>query len=157
MLREGEPLNKEDLGMAKKTSKRKQRYTENKAAKVGTELVCPICGKSFTKRQWAQAFCCTDCKNKYWNDKGDRHKEGYYEDYDLQHPERIRNRILYGTTQAVYVGGVTCAAQRAVAQHRAGVATLLRRYSDKELIENYKRHKNGNTTLLSEDETLFDI
>jgi hypothetical protein len=30
------------------------RYKDNKDAKVGTELICPICGKTFVKRQWAQ-------------------------------------------------------------------------------------------------------
>ena len=50
-------------------SKRKEQYNQNKKAKVGNELICPICGTKFTKKQWQQAFCCGACKDKYWNDK----------------------------------------------------------------------------------------
>ena len=64
-------------------------YKGNKIAKVGTEIICPICCKSFTKRQYPQAFCCTDCKDKYWNKKGDRHSSRYYSDYNITHPERL--------------------------------------------------------------------
>ena len=42
------------------------------------KIVCPICGETFLKRQYAQAFCCSDCKDKYWGKKGDRHSKGYY-------------------------------------------------------------------------------
>jgi hypothetical protein len=49
-------------------------YKHNKAAKVGTEIKCPVCGSSFQKRQYSQAFCSSKCKNKYWNDlQPDRH------------------------------------------------------------------------------------
>lgn len=80
--------------MAKK-SKRKIAYDLNKSAKVGTEIVCPICGKSFIKRQYSQAFCDSKCKDAYWNAKKDRHRAGYYEEYDNKHPERKLRRALY--------------------------------------------------------------
>ena len=71
-------------------------YKGNKITKVGTEIICPICGKQFTKRQYAQAFCCSDCKNKYWNKKGDRHSSGYYSDYNIAHPERLERGYTKG-------------------------------------------------------------
>ena len=80
--------------MAKK-SKRKMQYETNKGAKVGEEIICPICGTKFIKRQYAQAFCCSKCKETYWNAKRDRHSVGYYEKYDNKHPERKLRRALY--------------------------------------------------------------
>ena len=80
--------------MAKK-SKRKLQYEANKNAKVGTEIACPICGTKFVKRQYAQAFCDTKCKDAFWNAKRDRHSVGYYEKYDSKYPERKLRRALY--------------------------------------------------------------
>lgn len=65
-----------------------KQYLYNKEAAVGKNLICPICGTSFVKKQYSQAFCCKDCKNKFWNKKGDRHREGYYGEYNEKHPER---------------------------------------------------------------------
>jgi hypothetical protein len=142
--------------MAKKNQSN-ARYAENKAAKVGTELICPICGKTFTKKQWAQTFCCTSCKDRFWNRKGDRHREGYYEDYDLQHPERIRNRILYGATQVATIKGLSCAQAREIDEHRMEIAAKLDRYSNKELADMYRNHKYGEKPYLAiETEHLFD-
>ena len=78
-----------------KISKRKERYNTNKASKIGDECVCPICSAKFTKKHYAQAFCCTKCKDAYWNAKKDRHRAGYYEEYDDKHPERKLRRALY--------------------------------------------------------------
>lgn len=70
-------------------------YEANKKAKVGTDIICPICRTKFVKRQYSQAFCCGRCKDAYWNAKGDRHSVGYYEKYDHKHPERKLRRALY--------------------------------------------------------------
>lgn len=71
-------------------TQRKKQYMLNKSLKVNDELTCPVCGTKFIKKQWQQAFCCNECKNKYWNDKGDRHKDKkYYHDYNLKHQERL--------------------------------------------------------------------
>lgn len=81
--------------------KRKEQYKHNKSAKVGETIVCPICGKHFVKKQWQQAFCCDNCKNKYWNAKGDRHRDkNYYSNYNQKHPERYERLIGLGTTRA---------------------------------------------------------
>ena len=48
------------------------------------------------KRQYVQAFCCTDCKDKYWNKKGDRHSSRYYSDYNIAHPERLERGYTKG-------------------------------------------------------------
>ena len=76
-------------------SKRKIVYEANKKAKVGTDIICPICGTKFVKRQYSQAFCCGRCKDAYWNAKVDRHSVGYYEKYDNKHPERKLRKALY--------------------------------------------------------------
>ena len=82
-------------------SKRKEQYNQNKKAKVGEEIICPICGKTFTKKQWQQAFCCGACKDKYWNDKGDRHADpNYYSKYNQKHPERYEYLLGKGATRA---------------------------------------------------------
>lgn len=62
------------------------KYEENKAAKVGSTITCPTCGKEFVKKQYSQAFCCLQCKDKYWNTIGDRHK-GPNEAFKKQQPE----------------------------------------------------------------------
>lgn len=76
-------------------SKRKLQYESNKNARVGEEIICPICGTKFVKLQYSQAFCCSRCKDAYWNAKGDRHSIGYYEKYDNKHPERKLRKALY--------------------------------------------------------------
>lgn len=81
--------------MARKITKRKERYNTNKALKVGSVCVCPICGKEFIKKTYAHAFCSTKCKDAFWNAKKDRHRKGYYLEYDNAHPERKIRRALY--------------------------------------------------------------
>lgn len=82
-------------------SKRSEQYKENKAAKVGAELTCPVCGSSFVKKQWQQAFCCSHCKDTYWNAKGDRHKDpNYQRKYNQKHPERYERLLSLGFTAA---------------------------------------------------------
>ncbi|WAX17083.1 hypothetical protein PF672P2_00068 [Parabacteroides phage PF672P2] len=56
-------------------------YEENKQAKVGENLSCPVCSSEFKKKVYSQAFCCGKCKDRYWNGLGDRHREGYYKSY----------------------------------------------------------------------------
>lgn len=53
-------------------------YKNNKSAKVGTNIECPVCHTKFIKKQYSQAFCCTRCKDKFHNmNDGDRHKYIY--------------------------------------------------------------------------------
>ncbi len=122
---------------------RRQQYDANKAAKVGETIICPICGKSFEKKQWQQAFCCNDCKNKYWNAKRDRHRNGYYEEYDLKHPKRLRNRIIYGSSQAIMIGATTNADREEIAMHIENIANKLDEYTDTEVKKMYENHKYG--------------
>lgn len=50
-------------------------YKDNKKAKVGTLIECPVCHKKFKKIQYSQAFCCGHCKDKFHNrHDGDRHR-----------------------------------------------------------------------------------
>lgn len=68
----------------------RKNYKLNKTLKVGDELTCPICKTKFIKKQWQQAFCCGTCKDKFWNDKSDRHKDpNYHHNYNMKHPERL--------------------------------------------------------------------
>ena len=68
---------------------RKTRYKANKATKVGEEIVCPICGTKFVKKQYSQAFCSTECKDKFWNDKKKGKRNAYFHKYNMEHPERL--------------------------------------------------------------------
>lgn len=76
--------------------KHTKAYDNNKAAKVGETINCLVCNKTFIKKQYSQVFCCGECKDKYWNRKGDRHKAGYYEKYDKKHPERLERAAIWG-------------------------------------------------------------
>ena len=89
--------------MASKLSKRQEAYLNNKSAKVGDMITCPICGEVFKKKQYSQAFCCKQCKDTFWNNKRDRHCAGYYADYDSLHPERIERAIDLGYYKSPYV------------------------------------------------------
>jgi ribosomal protein L37AE/L43A len=52
-------------------------YKENKAAKVGEQIECPVCHTKFVKKQYSQAFCSTKCKDAFHNgNDGDRHRDG---------------------------------------------------------------------------------
>lgn len=51
----------------------KQLYDVAKAAKVGTEIICPVCKELHKKTTYHKVFCSNgkksskDCKSKYWN------------------------------------------------------------------------------------------
>jgi ribosomal protein L37AE/L43A len=62
-------------------------YKNNKSAKVGTEIECPVCHKRFIKKSYQQAFCCGECKVKFWNRT--RKSNGYFSRYNAEHPERL--------------------------------------------------------------------
>lgn len=83
-------------------------YKFNKTAKVGTTIVCPICGETFSKRQYAQAFCCSECKDKYWNTNSDRHSKGYYTKYNKEHPERLNRGFTKGYVNGNASDGPEC-------------------------------------------------
>lgn len=40
-------------------------YKINKEAKTGAEITCPVCGTKFIKKQYSQAFCCTQYKDSF--------------------------------------------------------------------------------------------
>lgn len=44
-----------------------ERYAINKKAKCGDEIICPICGTKFIKKQYSQAFCRIKCKDSFHN------------------------------------------------------------------------------------------
>lgn len=62
-------------------------YRENKSASVGVEVECPVCHSRFVKKYYQQAFCCKDCKERFWN--GTRKSNGYFRRYNMSHPERL--------------------------------------------------------------------
>lgn len=51
----------------------KRLYDAAKAAKVGTEVICPVCKTKHIKTTYHKVFCSNgrktskDCKSKYWN------------------------------------------------------------------------------------------
>lgn len=50
-------------------------YRDNKAARVGADIICPVCGQIFRKIQYSQAFCSGACKDAFHNAQGDRHSQ----------------------------------------------------------------------------------
>lgn len=48
-----------------------QRYEVAKAAKPGSDCICPRCSKTFKKKSYQQAFCSNkgpgNCKDIFWN------------------------------------------------------------------------------------------
>ena len=62
-------------------------YRNNKSAKVGTEIECPVCHTKLIKKYYQQALCCKECKEKFWNRT--RKSNGYFTRYNLEHPERL--------------------------------------------------------------------
>ena len=68
-------------------------YKNNKSAKVGTEIECPVCHKRFIKKSYQQAFCCKDCKDKFWNRT--RKSNGYFSRYNAEHTERLERVGIY--------------------------------------------------------------
>lgn len=76
----------------------KIQYKTNKSAKTGDLIKCPVCGAEFKKKIYQQVFCCSKCKDAYWNKK-DRHKNGYYREYNKKHPERYEYLIGLGLTK----------------------------------------------------------
>lgn len=76
-------------------------YKTNKSSKCGSEIICPVCGTHFIKIQWQQAFCCSKCKDRFWNGKGDRHADpDYYSKYNQKHPERYIGLLGLGESRA---------------------------------------------------------
>ena len=55
----------EELGAKWETMK--ERYDENAKKKVGKIIQCPGCARLFLKKTYHQKFCCTRCKDYYWN------------------------------------------------------------------------------------------
>jgi hypothetical protein len=51
--------------------KNEQLYISNKKAKVGSIIKCAnsSCNKEIRKNSYQQAFCCTKCKDKFWNQR----------------------------------------------------------------------------------------
>lgn len=65
----------------KQTKKRKGLYRTNKEAKAGETIECPVCHTKFTKRQYSQAFCSGQYKDKFHNMRcKDRHRYTYTPD-----------------------------------------------------------------------------
>ena len=72
-----------------KNPRRRVVYNANKLAKVGDEIMCPVCKNTFVKKYYQQKFCCNECKVKFWNDKQLGKRNAYFHDYNMKHPERL--------------------------------------------------------------------
>jgi len=58
------------------------RYDQNKSAKIGDVISCPVCDKRFVKRTRDHTFCSNgrrkkggNCKDRYWNTVDDERRE----------------------------------------------------------------------------------
>lgn len=52
-----------------------QCYSTNQKSRVGDAIHCPTCEKSFKKKSYNQKFCCSKCKDTYWNTVDDTRRE----------------------------------------------------------------------------------
>lgn len=56
----------------------KNRIKLNRASKVGSNLICPMCGSEFIKRSYQHTYCSLTCKDKRHNQLNpDRHRYSY--------------------------------------------------------------------------------
>ena len=56
----------------------KNRIKLNKTSKVGSNLICPICGSEFIKKSYQHTYCSLTCKDKRHNQLNpDRHRYSY--------------------------------------------------------------------------------
>lgn len=67
--------------------KQEARYLEAKQAKVGELIRCAghDCAKPFVKKSYQQAFCCTKCKDSFWNKRTEFY--GYRKQVDIPKEE----------------------------------------------------------------------
>lgn len=65
--KENVTIEEEDGKVVVKANTIDRQYANNKSALTGEDIKCPVCGKIFTKKQYSQAFCSTQCKDDYWN------------------------------------------------------------------------------------------
>lgn len=68
---------------------RKRIYLDNKEKKTGETCICPVCKTEFIKKQYSQAFCCKECRDKFHNDRKKGKRGDYYRMYNFEHPERL--------------------------------------------------------------------
>lgn len=88
-------LKKEDwIGKLRKLTG-DELYFYNKKMKVGETCVCPVCKEAFTKKQYSQAFCSGECKDKFYNKKKKGTRNDYYARYNREHPERLERIGIY--------------------------------------------------------------
>lgn len=80
---------KEDWIIKMRSYPRNVLYLKNKDTKTGEACVCPICKEAFTKKQYSQAFCSIQCKDKFYNDIKKGTRNAYYKKYNIKHPERL--------------------------------------------------------------------
>lgn len=85
---------------------KEKQYKTNKDTKVGCYIICPICGKEVIKIQYAQVFCSNECKNAYWNKKGDRHHKGYHTNYNKVHKSRLERGFTKGYINGKVSNGI---------------------------------------------------
>jgi len=59
------------LRWAEQRERMRAAYDVARAAKRGSKIECPVCGKSLVKRSYQQVFCSNkgrgNCKDRYWN------------------------------------------------------------------------------------------
>ena len=59
----------------------KNRIKLNKESKVGSKLICPMCGSEFIKKSYQHTYCSLTCKDKRHNQLNpDRHRYSYSSD-----------------------------------------------------------------------------
>ena len=64
------------VSLYKETEKTKYRKKNTAPVKIGVTLICPVCGKSFIKKNSRQKYCSIECREKETAIKASRTKIG---------------------------------------------------------------------------------
>ena len=78
------------------------RYSYAKNVQIGSDIVCPVCGKVLIKKTKDHVFCSNgrnkgagNCKDAYWNKidpkkRNRKHPKSHYKKYNIYKPHPYR-------------------------------------------------------------------
>lgn len=58
---------KEKKNRSRYLSRAKKLHKAAADSAVGSVITCPACGDTFIKKTYQHKFCCTECRERYWN------------------------------------------------------------------------------------------
>ena len=61
---------KEKKNRSRYLSRAEKLHKAAAGSPVGSVITCPACGETIIKKTYQHKFCCTKCKERYWNNIG---------------------------------------------------------------------------------------